>query len=125
MTDTYDQSSAQRTLALDASLKLDRDRANAEQLRLGRDLAQACLKRAAENRVKVAPMRKKAASPNHAQKALLEAHVAQVAKERARVKARQLIVEGLRLIPPEERRGFFDLAVRWLEHFDRRPEPSA
>jgi hypothetical protein len=94
--------------ALDESLKLDRDHANAEQLRLGRDLAKD-LK---------APNPKAA---RHAQRAQL----AQVAKERARVRARQLIVEGLSLIPPEERRGFFDLAVQWLEYFDRSREPSA
>jgi hypothetical protein len=96
------------------------DHANAEQLRLGRDLAKACLKRAAE----IGEPDLKAPNPKaarHAQRAQL----AQVAKERARVRARQLIVEGLSLIPPEERRGFFDLAVQWLEYFDRSREPSA
>jgi hypothetical protein len=97
-------------------------------LGLGRELAKACLKRAAEigdpDLKALGPVPMPKAVPQNRRQTATRLP-AQVVEGRDRVKARQLIAEGLRLIPPEERRGFFDLAVKWVEYFDQRREPPA
>jgi hypothetical protein len=162
MTDMYGPSStlaARRRTALAASLQLDRDQANPALLRLGRDLAKACLKRAAEigdpdlkiSKAVIAPPPpqppKSPSKVNHRDRSIVadvkrqterdwwlkpeeereqpRPPVLAVELERRRFVARQLVIEGLRLLAPDERRGFFDLAVRWLEYFDRKDEPAA
>jgi hypothetical protein len=144
---------------LAASLQLHRDQADPTLLRLGRDLAKACLQRAAEigdpdlkiskavkspppprpsppksppKKVKqvaaVAEVRAQAERDCSALTADLERpqpQILAVDPEKRRYVARQLVIEGLRLLAPDERRGFFDLAVRWLEYFDRKGGPAA
>jgi hypothetical protein len=158
MTDMYGPSSAlaaRRRTALAASLQLHRDQADPAMLRLGRDLAKACLQRAAEigdpdlkiSKAVVTPRRPPPRSTPKVKRVAAVAEVRAQAErdcsaltadlerprpqilavdpEKRRYVARQLVIEGLRLVAPDERRGFFDLAVRWLEYFDRKGEPAA
>jgi hypothetical protein len=123
-------------------------------LELGRDLAKACLKRAAEigrqpsdaaSDLKVRPPKvsppprpspPKSRPADHRDRSIIASLREQAelrwdlcsaltGEPKARFVARHLILDALRLVAPDERRQFVDRAIQWVEYFEGKREPPA
>jgi hypothetical protein len=132
------------------------DGINPALLKLGRDLAKACLTRATKlekpqppssasdlkvSQPKIGPPPPRPSLPNRRPKDCrsMIAGIREQAQLRQdwcsaltrelddrRFVARELVIEALRLVAPDERRQFLDLVMQWLEHFEVKPAaPSA
>jgi hypothetical protein len=129
MTDMYGPSTAlaaRRKTALAARVQLEAlaagrlslDIARPELLKLGRDLAKACRARAA-----AADLRAQIVAQPQPRRDLALA-LAQTLEER-RLKGHELIMVGLRLIAPDERRQFVEAAMQRVDDLEQRPAGPA